>query len=162
MANNSQAWPVLESDDVVLVTYADCEAGYRRARELLTTGCRVVVTARQVTALTRILLGQRCSQVMAVAADIEDPAQRAQLAQRVQASLGHLTWVLDGRSGELTALSDNTGQCTGPPRRAGTPGADDLMLVAQRRRSNATRMVARVACDSKATDTSHISSLASS
>jgi len=146
---------------VVLITHADCDAGYWRARELLTSGCRVVVTARRVTALTRILLGEKCSQVMAVAADIEDPAQRAQLAQCVHLRLGRLTWVLDGRSGALTALSDNAGECTRPPRRARAASVEDLMLVAKQRRSNGTRKVSRSACDSKATDTSHISSLAS-
>jgi len=108
MANNTQhSWPVLGGDDVVLVIHADCDTGYWRARELLASGCRVVVTARQVTALTRILLGERCSQVMAVAADVEDAAQRAQLLQRAQDHLGPLTWVVDGHSGTLTALCNN-------------------------------------------------------
>ncbi|MGX9791766.1 SDR family NAD(P)-dependent oxidoreductase [Mycobacterium sp. MMS18-G62] len=128
----------------MLITYADCDAGYWRARELLNSGCRVVVTARHVSSLTQILLGERCSQLMAVAADIEDPTQRSRLVERARARLGRLTWVVDGRSGALTALRDNEGE------------------VSRRRpRPNGTRMVAQAACDPKTTDKSHISSLAS-
>lgn len=130
------------------------------ARELLTGGCRVVVTARQVTALTRIHLGEKCSQVIAVAADIEDPAQPAQLVQRMEARLGHLTctrWAKRGANGVVRQHR----RMRRTPRRARAAGAEGLIPGAEWCRTNGTPMVAWAACDSKATGTSHISSLAS-
>lgn len=63
-----------------------------------------MVTARQVTVLTRILMGKKCSQVIAVAADIEDHAHNVLSLYSAQARLDHLTWVLDGRSGVLNGV----------------------------------------------------------
>ena len=60
------------SDAVVLLTNAGCDAGCRRARELLSRGHRVVVTARHTSRLTRILLNQNPNQVWAIAADLSE------------------------------------------------------------------------------------------
>lgn len=83
--------------DVVLIAHADCERGYSLARQLLDDGVRVVVTARHPASLTRILHGQKNSEVVAIAADLEDPAQRAAVFARAEARLGAVTAVVDGR-----------------------------------------------------------------
>ena len=91
----------------MLITHADSDAGYRRARELLADGLRVVVTAEHASRITRILLGQNADQVLAVAADLSDPKQYARLVERTKDRLGHITWIVDGRTGsssELTSL----------------------------------------------------------
>jgi hypothetical protein len=106
MTNNLHRWPTVAGDEAVLIIHADCDTGYVLARDLLASGRRAVVTARHVTALTRILLGRSASEVMAIAADVDDPAQRARLIQRAEARFGHIAWVVDGRSGMLTR---NTG-----------------------------------------------------
>ena len=72
---------------VVLITNADSDVGYRRARELVADGHRVVITARRASRLSRILLGQNADHVMAIAADLTDPVQRSQLFQRADARL---------------------------------------------------------------------------
>jgi NAD(P)-dependent dehydrogenase (short-subunit alcohol dehydrogenase family) len=87
---------------VVLITHADSDVGYRRARDLVADGYRVVVTAEHTCRLTRILLGQNADQVMAIAADIADPIQRAQLMARAEARFGPVTWIVDGRTGSIT------------------------------------------------------------
>jgi len=94
---------------IVLITNADSDVGYRRARELVADGHRVVITARHASRLSRILLGQNADHVMAIAADLTDPVQRSQMLQRADARLGRIRWILDGRTGSATALtaSDN-------------------------------------------------------
>src|SRR5262245_24937842 len=82
-------------DDVILITNADCDAGFRLARELIAGGNRVVVTARRPAALTRILFGQSASHVIAIAADVDDAAQRARLLQQAQNRIGCITWTVD-------------------------------------------------------------------
>lgn len=86
----------MKEQPVVLITHVDSDAGYRRARELLAGGHRVVVTAGHASRLTRILLGQNADQVIAIAADLSDPQQRARLVQRTEERLGHITWIVDG------------------------------------------------------------------
>jgi hypothetical protein len=39
---------------------------------------------------------------MAIAADVDDPAQRTRLMHRAEARFGHIAWIIDGRSGMLT------------------------------------------------------------
>lgn len=95
--NRPRSRPILAGDDVVLIIHADCDAGYELARELLASGRRAVVTARHATSLTRVLLGTSASQVLAIAADVDDPTQRARLMQRAAERFGHIAWVLDGR-----------------------------------------------------------------
>jgi NADP-dependent 3-hydroxy acid dehydrogenase YdfG len=95
----------MEEQPVVLITHADSDAGCRRARELLAGGHRVVVTAEHVTQLTRILLGQSADQVIAIAADLSDPRQRARLVQLTDDRLGQITWIVDGRTGYSSELA---------------------------------------------------------
>jgi NAD(P)-dependent dehydrogenase (short-subunit alcohol dehydrogenase family) len=86
-----------KGNDVVLITHADSDAGYYLARKLLAAGNRVVAVARYPSPLTHILLGQSASQVVAIAADIDDGAQWARLLERAQARLGSVTIVVDGQ-----------------------------------------------------------------
>ncbi|WP_111510140.1 SDR family NAD(P)-dependent oxidoreductase [Mycobacterium kyogaense] len=95
-------WPTTTGNDVVLVVHADCDAGYELVQELLASGRRVVVTARYAVSLSRILLGKSSADVMAIAADVDEQAQRARLMQRAADRFGHIAWVVDGRSGMLT------------------------------------------------------------
>jgi NAD(P)-dependent dehydrogenase (short-subunit alcohol dehydrogenase family) len=92
-----------KDEPVVLITHADSDAGYQRARELLASGHRVVVTAAHASRLTRILIGQNADKVVAIAADLSDPEQRARLFQRTEDRLGHIAWIVDGRTGSSRA-----------------------------------------------------------
>src|ERR1700761_6294174 len=83
--------------DVVLIAHADCERGYSLARQLLNDGVRVVATAHHPAALTRILHGYANSEVMAIAADLDDPTQRAAVFARAEARLGAIAAVVDCR-----------------------------------------------------------------
>jgi meso-butanediol dehydrogenase/(S,S)-butanediol dehydrogenase/diacetyl reductase len=96
---------VLKEQRVVVVTHADSDAGCRRARELLARGHRVVVTGAQATRLTRILIGQNADHVLAIAADLSDPRQRARLVERIEDRLGPITWIVDGRTGSSSKLT---------------------------------------------------------
>lgn len=91
----------MRTNSVVLVTHADCDAGYLLARELLDEGYRVAATATQVSRLSRILLGQKPAQVMAIAADLTDPWQLSLVLQRTAARLGPVEWIVDGRTGSM-------------------------------------------------------------
>ncbi len=72
--------------DVVLITHADSDVGYYLARELLAGGNRVVAVAGCSSSLTRILLGQSASHVVAITADVDDDAQWARLLERAGAA----------------------------------------------------------------------------
>jgi NADP-dependent 3-hydroxy acid dehydrogenase YdfG len=76
--------------DVVLVLNAGSDAGFQIARDLLDSGCRVAVTGRQATALTRIVHGYGWGRVLAVAADTSDPVQVQRLMNRVQSRFGRI------------------------------------------------------------------------
>ena len=95
----------MEERPVVLITHADTDAGYRRARELLAGGRLVAVTAEHASRLTRILSGQQADQVIAIAADLSDPQQHARLVQRIEDRLGSITAVVDGRTGSSRMLA---------------------------------------------------------
>lgn len=84
-------------DDVVLITHADTDRGYRLACQLLVRGVRVVAAARNPASLTRILHGHTMSQVMVIAADVDDEVQLAKLLSRAESRLGRVTTILDGR-----------------------------------------------------------------
>jgi NAD(P)-dependent dehydrogenase (short-subunit alcohol dehydrogenase family) len=98
----------MKEEPVVLVTHADSDAGYRRARRLLANGHRVVVTAGHASRLTRILIGQNADQVVAIAADLSDPRQRARLVARAEDRLGRITWIVDGRTGSSRELASSS------------------------------------------------------
>ena len=85
---------------VVLVVGADTDEGYRLARELLRTGCRVAATAHVATALVRILHGYGPERVLAVAADLADDAQRQRVIARVERQFGHIDATLTSRECE--------------------------------------------------------------
>ncbi|MBI3216511.1 MAG: SDR family NAD(P)-dependent oxidoreductase [Mycobacterium sp.] len=88
----------MDTNEVILITHADTDTGYTIARELLAAGHRVAVTARNPGSLSRILLGQKADRVIAVAADIDDAAQRAGILRRAHARFGlPVTRVIDGR-----------------------------------------------------------------
>jgi NAD(P)-dependent dehydrogenase (short-subunit alcohol dehydrogenase family) len=82
-------------NDVVLITHADLDAGYRLARELLRSGYRVAVTSPHTTDLTRILHGYSGNQVFAIAAMTDDQRQYAQVLRRVCGRFGHVDSVID-------------------------------------------------------------------
>jgi len=86
-----------KGNDVVLITHVDSDAGYYLARKLLAGGNRVVAVARYPSSLTRILLGQSASHVVAIAADVDGGAQWDRLLERAQARLGRVTIVVDGQ-----------------------------------------------------------------
>ncbi|TRW76971.1 SDR family oxidoreductase [Mycolicibacterium sp. 018/SC-01/001] len=82
---------------VVVITHADTDSGRALALKLLADGRQVAVTASTPASLSRILLGQSADQIMAIGADIDDPAQRAAVLKRVQDRLGPIAEVIDGR-----------------------------------------------------------------
>jgi NADP-dependent 3-hydroxy acid dehydrogenase YdfG len=100
---------------VVLITDADSDVGLERARELVAGGYQVIATARHVSGLTRILHGQKAGQVMAIAADLTDPTQRAQLLERANLRFGRIRWILDGRTGSVSALKASDSDFQVPP-----------------------------------------------
>jgi NAD(P)-dependent dehydrogenase (short-subunit alcohol dehydrogenase family) len=69
---------------VVLVLNAGSDAGFRIARDLLQGGHRVAISSRRTTDLARIVHGYPSSQVLAVAADPDDPTQMSRLLARVR------------------------------------------------------------------------------
>jgi NAD(P)-dependent dehydrogenase (short-subunit alcohol dehydrogenase family) len=71
------------SDPVVLVLDAGTDTGCRIARKLLSDGRRVAISDRHPAELTRIMHGYPSSQVLAIAADTEDPAQLGRLFAHV-------------------------------------------------------------------------------
>ena len=73
---------------IVLVLEAGSEAGARLARKLLRDGHRVAVTSRHASDLVGIMHGYPSDRVLAVAADPDDPAQRARLLARVRDYFG--------------------------------------------------------------------------
>jgi NAD(P)-dependent dehydrogenase (short-subunit alcohol dehydrogenase family) len=73
---------------VALVLNAGTDAGFRTARELLRAGCRVAVTGRNVTHLTRIIHGHSATRVLAIAADPTDRTQVSKLVKRVETGFG--------------------------------------------------------------------------
>jgi NAD(P)-dependent dehydrogenase (short-subunit alcohol dehydrogenase family) len=85
-------WP----NAVVLVIGADTDEGYRLARELLRAGCRVAATAHCPTDLVRILHGYGPERVLAVAADMDDEAQRQRVIARVERQFGHIDATMPG------------------------------------------------------------------
>lgn len=87
-----------------LITHADSDEGCRLAQELLAHGERVAVTAHHATSLTRILHGHNGSDVIAIAADVDDPGQFAAVVQRAEARLGRVIAVVDGRDGSRVLL----------------------------------------------------------
>ena len=91
-------------DGVVLLTHADSDAGHQRALALLADGHRVAVTARHPTRLARILAAHSSGQMVALAADIDDPLQFAKLLERTAAKLGEVRWIMDGQSGIASML----------------------------------------------------------
>jgi NADP-dependent 3-hydroxy acid dehydrogenase YdfG len=91
-------WPhATEREDVVLITHADTDRGYRLACRLLARGVRVVAVARHTSSLTRIMHGHSTFNVMAIAADVEDESQFAAVLARAESRLGHVTTIVDGR-----------------------------------------------------------------
>jgi NAD(P)-dependent dehydrogenase (short-subunit alcohol dehydrogenase family) len=93
---HNRRWTATERGDVVLITHADSDEGYRLALRLLTYGVRVVVTAPTPAPLARILHGNKNSEVMAIAADVDDSGQRARVFERAEARLGRIVAVVDG------------------------------------------------------------------
>jgi NADP-dependent 3-hydroxy acid dehydrogenase YdfG len=80
--------------DVALVVDAGTDAGYELARELLGAGYRVAVTSRHATELARVVHGYSSSRVLAMAADIGDPAQFQRLIRRIQDRFGRVDLIL--------------------------------------------------------------------
>jgi NADP-dependent 3-hydroxy acid dehydrogenase YdfG len=95
--------------EVVLITHADSDRGFRLACRLLTRGVRVVAVARHPSSLTRILSGHTTSEVMAIAADVDDAVQLATVVSRAETRLGRITTIVDGRGSlapEMLARDD--------------------------------------------------------
>lgn len=89
----------MNTNEIILVTHADTDNGFAIARELLTAGYRVAVTAHHPTSLSRILLGQRADQVIAIAGDIDDTTQRERILRRTCAKFdAPVTRIIDGRN----------------------------------------------------------------
>jgi|SRR5690349_752162 len=72
----------------VLVLNAGTPAGQRLARKLLRDGHRVAITSRHASDLIPLMHGQPSSRVLAIAADIDDPAQRTRLLARARDYFG--------------------------------------------------------------------------
>src|ERR1700759_742168 len=72
----------------VLALNAGSPAGQRLARKLLRDGHRVAITSRHATDLIPLMHGQPSSRVLAIAADMDDPAQRDRLLARVRDYFG--------------------------------------------------------------------------
>lgn len=88
----------MTTNEIILITHADTDHGFATARELLTAGYRVAVTAQHPASLSRILLGQRADRVMAIAANIDDDQHRDAVLQRVRAEFdAPITRIIDGR-----------------------------------------------------------------
>ncbi|KAA0023908.1 SDR family NAD(P)-dependent oxidoreductase [Antrihabitans cavernicola] len=81
---------------VLLVTNAGSDAGQRIAQELLAAGNCVAVTGRHATELVGTLHGHSAERVMAVAADLDDPAQALRVRERVIEHFGRLDVIVDG------------------------------------------------------------------
>lgn len=75
-------------EDVVLITHADTDRGYRLACRLLARGVRVVAVARHASSLTRIMHGHSTYDVMTIAADVEDESQLTAVLARAESRLG--------------------------------------------------------------------------
>jgi hypothetical protein len=73
-----------DTGDVALVVNEGTDAGYELARELLRMGYRVAVTGRHATELARIMHGYSASRVLALVADISDPAQFQRVIRRIR------------------------------------------------------------------------------
>jgi NADP-dependent 3-hydroxy acid dehydrogenase YdfG len=95
--------------DVVLVTHADTDRGYRLACRFLADGLRVVVVARHAASLTRILAGHNAAEVMAIAANVDDEGQFATVLSRAEARLGCVTTIADGRGSGMPAARSHRG-----------------------------------------------------
>ncbi len=94
----------MNTDEIILITHADSDNGTAIAHDLLAAGHRVVVTAHHPVSLSRILLGQNADRVLAIAADIDDDAQRDGLLRSAHAKFGApVARTIDGR--DLGALS---------------------------------------------------------
>lgn len=104
MANEPHLLDRPSDDGVVLITHAGSDAGYRLARELLRSGCRVAVTSRHTTDLTRILHGYNGNQVFAIAAVTDDERQYEQVLRRVCGRFGHVDSVIDAGTGQVTSV----------------------------------------------------------
>jgi NAD(P)-dependent dehydrogenase (short-subunit alcohol dehydrogenase family) len=104
MANEAHLPHRPADDRVVLITHAGSDVGYRLARELLRSGCRVAVTSRHTTDLTRILHGYNGNQVFAVAAITDDQRQYEQLLRRVRGRFGHVDSMIDAVTGQVTTV----------------------------------------------------------
>ncbi|WP_370330195.1 hypothetical protein [Mycolicibacterium hippocampi] len=91
----------MNTDETILIIHADTDHGYTIARELLTAGYRVAVTAHHPASLSRILLGQSADRVIAIAADIDDNTQRDRILRRARARFdAPVTRVIDGRDAD--------------------------------------------------------------
>jgi NADP-dependent 3-hydroxy acid dehydrogenase YdfG len=104
-----------QPEAVVLLTHADCDAGYCCARELLANGHRLVVTAHHASRLTRILLGQDPDRVMAITADLSDPVQRSKLLELAGSRFGRVQRIVNGRTGSVHALKAGDRDFCVPP-----------------------------------------------
>lgn len=81
--------------DVVLVTHVGTVAGQRIAHDLLARGYRVVVTGRHAAELVEVLHGHSARQVLAIAADFDDPAQVKRVVDRVLQRFGRIDSIID-------------------------------------------------------------------
>jgi NADP-dependent 3-hydroxy acid dehydrogenase YdfG len=84
--------------DVVLITHADTDRGYRLACRFLADGVRVVACARHATSLTRILHGHNTTEIMVIAADLDNEGQLAAVLSRAESRLGQVGVIVDGRA----------------------------------------------------------------
>jgi NADP-dependent 3-hydroxy acid dehydrogenase YdfG len=78
----------------------------------------VVAVARHASSLTRIMHGHSTSNVMAIAADVEDESQFAAVLARAESRLGHVATIVDAR-GSLGARAQRPvrpAACASPGR----------------------------------------------
>ena len=98
-------------EDVVLITHADTDRGYRLACRLLARGVPVVAVARHASSLTRIMHGHSTSNVMTIAADVEDESQLAAVLARAESRLGRVATIVDGRGSTGGRRSESRQAC---------------------------------------------------
>jgi NADP-dependent 3-hydroxy acid dehydrogenase YdfG len=93
---------------VVLVLDGDTDAGYRMARKLLASGCRVAVTGRHPDAVVRVMHGYPADQVFAIAADMTDQRQWDRVTEQVRDRFGRVDTVIRVEDTALRAASSET------------------------------------------------------
>lgn len=92
-----QQMPIDASECVVLI-HVDTDDGRRLACDLISAGHRVVVTSPRLLDLPPIMLGRRHGQVLAFAADVNDPSQLAKVVSRAEERFDGIDAVIDARA----------------------------------------------------------------